>query len=68
LKFSSAALWFRKGLVVFQFALSIILIVGTIIVSKQVQYVQSVNLGYDKENLVYLKLEGELPEKYKVNQ
>ena len=66
LKFSSSAVWFRKGLVVFQFALSIILIVGTIIVSKQVNYVQSVNLGYDKENLVYLRLEGDLPEKFKV--
>ena len=66
LKFSSSAVWFRKGLVVFQFALSIILIVGTIIVSKQVNYVQSVNLGYDKENLIYLRLEGDLPEKFKV--
>jgi ABC-type antimicrobial peptide transport system permease subunit len=66
LKFSSGALWFRKGLVVFQFALSIMLIIGTIVVSKQVSYVQSVHLGYDKENLIYIRLEGDLSAKYKV--
>ena len=65
-KFSSSALWFRKGLVVFQFTLSIILIIVTIVVSKQVKYIQTTNLGYDKENLVYISLEGDLATKYKL--
>ena len=65
-KFSNSALWFRKGLVVFQFTLSIILIIGTIVVSKQVNYIQTTNLGYDKENLVYISLEGDLAAKYKL--
>ena len=60
----SGALWFRKGLVVFQFALSIILIVGTIVISKQVHYVQNAPLGYDRENLIYIPLEGDLGTKY----
>jgi len=64
LKFSAGAAWFRKGLVVFQFVLSIILIIGTIVVSGQVDYVQSADLGYDRENLVYIPLEGDLPAKY----
>ena len=64
LKFSTGAAWFRKGLVVFQFALSTILIIGTIVVSKQVDYVQSQNLGYDRENLIYIPIEGELTRKY----
>jgi ABC-type antimicrobial peptide transport system permease subunit len=64
MKFSSGATWFRKGLVVFQFVLSIVLIIGTIVISEQVNYVQSINLGYDRENLVYVPLEGELPGKY----
>lgn len=64
LKFSSGALWFRKGLVVFQFVLSIVLIIGTIVISKQVNYVQSINLGYDRENLIYIPLEGDLTGKY----
>jgi ABC-type antimicrobial peptide transport system permease subunit len=65
LKFSPGVAWFRKGLVVFQFILSIVLIIGTIVVSEQVDYVQSINLGYDRENLVYLPLEGDLPNNYK---
>ena len=66
LTFSRSALWFRKGLVVFQFMLSIILIIGTIVVSKQVNYIQTVNLGYDRENLVYVPLEGDLTGKYEL--
>ena len=66
LKFSRSALWFRKGLVVFQFVLSIILIIGTIIVSRQVDFIQNTNLGYDRENLVYIPLEGDLPAKYEL--
>src|SRR4030095_3100725 len=63
-KFSNTALWFRKGLVVFQFMLSIILIIGMIVVSKQVNYIQTINLGYDRENLLYIPLEGDLTPKY----
>jgi hypothetical protein len=66
LRFSPSTTWFRKGLVVFQFMLSIVLIIGTIVVSEQVDYVQSVNLGYDRENLVNIPLEGDLTGKYKL--
>ncbi|MEJ1240561.1 FtsX-like permease family protein [Chryseolinea sp. T2] len=66
LRFGNSALWFRRGLVVFQFVLSIMLITGTIVVSKQVGYVQNVNLGYDRENLIYIPLEGDLGAKYEV--
>lgn len=66
LKLSNGSAWFRKGLVVFQFALSIILIIGTIVVSQQVQYIQTKNLGYDRENLLFVPLEGDLLSKYKV--
>ncbi|WP_232064541.1 ABC transporter permease [Rhodocytophaga rosea] len=43
---------FRKGLVVVQFALSIILIIGTLVVGGQLDYIRSKNLGYDKENVM----------------
>jgi len=66
LKLGSGVTFFRKGLVVFQFVLSITLIIGTIIVSKQVNYIQAKNLGYDRENLVYVPLDGDLPSKYDV--
>ncbi len=64
MKYGSEAMLFRKGLVVFQFTLSILLIVGTIVVSRQVNFIQTVNLGYDRENLVYIPLEGDLTGKY----
>ena len=65
-KLSTGSIWFRKGLVVVQFMMSIVLIVGTIVVSKQVNYIQNKNLGYDRENLIYVPLEGDLPAKFKV--
>lgn len=64
LKFSWGASFFRKGLVVFQFALSIILIIGMIVIYRQVDYTQTKNLGYNRENLIYIPLEGNLVEKY----
>jgi len=66
LKIGTRALWFRKGLVVFQFVLSIVLIIGTIVVSQQVNYIRSTNLGYSRENLIYIPLEGDLPGKFAV--
>ncbi|HEY4326741.1 MAG TPA: ABC transporter permease [Mucilaginibacter sp.] len=65
-KLSTGAGWFRKALVVIQFGLSAFLIIATIVVSKQVSYIQSKNLGYDKENLIYVPMEGELRTKYKI--
>jgi len=66
LKFSPNALLFRKGLVIFQFVISIFMITGTIIISKQIHYVQTKNLGYDKENLIYIPFQGDLINKYEV--
>jgi ABC-type antimicrobial peptide transport system permease subunit len=51
-------LWARKGLVVFQFTLSIILIVSVLVVYKQIDYTQTKNLGYNKDNIVHFELEG----------
>ncbi|ADB36988.1 ABC transporter permease [Spirosoma linguale] len=64
LKFSSGATFFRQGLVVFQFGLSILLIVGTIVIYQQMNYVQTANLGFNRENLVYIPIEGDLTVKY----
>ncbi|MEO6316103.1 MAG: ABC transporter permease [Chitinophagaceae bacterium] len=57
---SVSSTWFRKGLVVFQFTLSIIFIIGMIIISRQVDYIQTKNLGYQRNNLIYLPITGEL--------
>ena len=43
---------FRKILVVFQFSISIILIVGTMVINKQIQHAKNRPLGYDTDGLV----------------
>ena len=65
LRFTQGAIWFRKGLTIFQFVLSIILLIATIIITRQTNYVQSAHLGYDKENMIYTRIEGELSKKNK---
>ena len=62
LKGSWGELWARRGLVVFQFTLSMILIVAVLVVYRQIQFVQSKNLGYEKENLIYFSKEGRVAE------
>jgi putative ABC transport system permease protein len=52
----------RKGLVVFQFALSVILILAVWVVYQQVEFVQNKNLGFDKENVVTFPIEGKVAE------
>jgi putative ABC transport system permease protein len=47
---------FRKVLVVCQFAFSVGLIIGTLIINRQLQYIQSIQLGYDKEHVFALPL------------
>jgi putative ABC transport system permease protein len=63
-KFKHSDAFFRKGLVVFQFTLSVILIVCTAIVYKQMNYVQTKNLGLDRSNIIYVSLEGDLAKNY----
>ena len=50
----------REGLVVFQFALSMILIIGTLMVSRQMDYILNKNLGLDKENMVFVEMSRQL--------
>ncbi|AKD56602.1 ABC transporter permease [Spirosoma radiotolerans] len=64
LRFNSGAVLFRQGLVVFQFALSLLLIIGTLIAGRQVDYIRTKNLGLDRENVVYMTLEGDLPKRF----
>ena len=53
-----SAEWIRKGLVVSQFALSIILMVAVLIAYQQIQFIQNKNLGYNKENIITFPKEG----------
>jgi ABC-type antimicrobial peptide transport system permease subunit len=55
---------FRKVLVVTQFSLSLIMIIGTLIVFKQLDYIRDRKLGYNKENLIYFVIRGDSFTKY----
>jgi len=46
----------RKGLVVFQFSISIVLIASVIIIYKQIEFIQSKNLGYNKDNTIQFRM------------
>lgn len=50
----------RSGLVIFQFSLSILLLVGTLVVQKQMTFVQSQNLGFNRDQVVVIETYGEL--------
>ncbi|MGA9292264.1 MAG: ABC transporter permease [Ignavibacteriaceae bacterium] len=51
-------LWLRKVLVVFQFSLSIIFIAAVLVVYKQIDFIQTKNLGYDRNNVISFDKEG----------
>lgn len=63
LKDSSAA-YIRKGLVVLQFTVSIVLIISTIIVYQQIQHVKDRQLGFNKNNLIEMDLQGDMAKNF----
>ena len=60
LKSSARVIFIRKGLVIAQFTASVILIISTIIVYRQVQHIKDRDLGYNKNNLIYMDLQGDM--------
>jgi len=54
----------RKGLVVFQFVLSLLIIIGTITIVNQLRFVQNTNLGYDNEHVVCAQIKGDVSNRY----
>jgi putative ABC transport system permease protein len=61
---SGASPLFRKSLVIFQFSLSVFLIIGTIVISRQLSYMKNLDLGFDREYIIHLSIHGELHDKY----
>ncbi len=52
--------WIRKGLVITQFTLSIVFIVAFLIVNKQIEFTQTKNLGYEKDNVLIFQRQGRI--------
>ncbi len=63
-EFSKGSKTFRKVLVIFQFTLSVALIVSTMLVSKQLNYMINKNLGFQKDNIVMVNFSEGGREKY----
>ena len=56
----------RKILVVFQFTLAVILITGAMVVTRQLTFMRNADLGYNKQNLVHIALQGNLNQEYEI--
>ncbi|HEY0176423.1 MAG TPA: FtsX-like permease family protein, partial [Pedobacter sp.] len=54
----------RKGLVIFQFIISVILIISVLAVYKQIKFIQNKDLGYDKDNIISFAKEGRLEKNF----
>jgi putative ABC transport system permease protein len=54
----------RSMLVVFQFSISVLLIICTFVVNEQLSYIQNKKLGFDKDNMLYIPAKGRLAENY----
>jgi putative ABC transport system permease protein len=61
---SGSAARIRKGLVVIQFSVSIILIICTIIIFQQIEYARNRELGYDKNNLLVMDIQGDMGKRF----
>lgn len=57
---------FRKILVVFQFTLSVFLILGTLVVSGQLEFMKNKKPGFDREHVIYLEQRGGIVQSYPV--
>ncbi len=60
LQTSVAEIFSRKGLVVFQFTLSALLIISVLVVYRQIQFIQTTDPGYNKDNIVRFNSEGKV--------
>ncbi len=64
MKSGGAAAFFRKSLVVIQFALSIFLIISTIVVYRQMNYMENKDIGFVRENVFYMWMQGDMGLKF----
>ena len=61
---SGSAGFIRKGLVIVQFAISVTFIICTVIIYQQINHIKERNLGYNKQDLIYLSLNGNMKQNF----
>lgn len=57
---AGSATFIRKGLVVIQFSVSVVLIIATLVIYQQIKYVKSRGLGFDKDRLIEIAMQGDM--------
>lgn len=60
---TGSGVWLKQSLIVFQFVISVFLIIATLIMQGQLQYIQQKKLGYDREHVVILRADQKILEK-----
>ncbi len=60
---SFGELWARKGLVLFQFTLSMMFMIGVLVIYRQIRLIETKDLGYNKEHVMFFDLQGKAVEK-----
>lgn len=56
----TTGVWLRKSLVVVQYAITVVLITGILVVQLQLHFIHEKDLGFDKDNLLVLKTNGDI--------
>ncbi|MEL7003012.1 MAG: permease prefix domain 2-containing transporter, partial [Bacteroidota bacterium] len=65
-KSQSGSIGLRKGLVIIQFVLALLLVVGAFVIREQIGYIKQKNLGISKDNLIVIEQESEIASNYNV--
>lgn len=55
--------YLRKGLIIFQFVLSLFILIGTVTINRQIDFIQNTEMGYDSDHVVALKTYGAFQDK-----
>ncbi|MEM9985176.1 MAG: ABC transporter permease [Bacteroidota bacterium] len=58
IKSTFGEVWARKGLVIFQFTMAIMLIIGVVVIHRQTQYLNHKPLGYERDNVIFFSQDG----------
>lgn len=61
---AGGASFIRRGLVVLQFSISIVLIISTVIIYQQIQHIKNRDIGYDRNNLLTMPIHGDMVKNY----
>jgi len=60
----SKSAFFKKFLVISQFSIAIFLMISTILVARQLHFIRNRNMGFEREHLIYMQMQGNMKEQF----